>query len=249
MDSLGDRMKEYERDFRTRLPKRQTQILRADGKAFHTYTRGCEKPFDFKLIDAMDQCAIALCKEIQGAQLAFVQSDEISVLIQYHKKFDSQAWFDRQVQKMVSVAAAIASSEMTVQSANVFGEIRRAAFDARVFILPEAEVANYFLWRQNDWTRNSVQMLARSLYSQKKMMNKNNTELQEMIWQKGQNWNDLPTYLKRGRCILKEVYLPKVADSFDSVGAYRTRWVIDSEIPIFSQDREYIEKLLALEEE
>jgi tRNA(His) 5'-end guanylyltransferase len=241
-NALGSRMKEYENDFRTRLPRRQTTILRVDGKAFHTYTKTCDEPFDLKLIDGMNECAIELCKEVQGAQMAYVQSDEISILIHYHKRFDSQAWFDRGIQKIVSVAASIVAATMTEQSVAIFGEIRKAAFDARVFILPDAEVANYFIWRQKDWTRNSVQMLARSHYSHKQLENANISELQEMIFLKGENWNDLPTHLKRGRCVVKEACMSESRD------VTRARWVVDNEIPIFVQDRDYVERYLVLEE-
>lgn len=80
-DSLGDRMKRYEQACRTSLPPRMPVIMRVDGRAFHTYTRGCSRPFDEALIGAIDQVAIALCDEIQGAQIAYVQSDDISILI------------------------------------------------------------------------------------------------------------------------------------------------------------------------
>jgi len=162
-DSLGDRMKGYEKDFRTKLPDRFPVIMRVDGRAFHTWTRGCEKPFDETLIGAMNDCAISLCKEIQGAQVAYVQSDEISILIHGYKRFNSETWFGNQVQKMCSVAAGITSVAMSFESMKMFGRYKVAHFDARVFIVPESDVVNYFLWRQNDWTRNSVQMLARSL--------------------------------------------------------------------------------------
>lgn len=131
---------------------------------------------------------------------------------------------------------------MTVESQNVFGKIKPAQFDSRVFSIPETDVVNYFLARQQDWTRNSIQMMARSFYSSKECKNKNNGKLQEMIFQKGKNWNDLDTYLKRGRCVVKkefELTCPKII---------RAKWVVDNEIPIFSQDREYISKYLGVEE-
>jgi tRNA(His) 5'-end guanylyltransferase len=236
-DSLGDRMKGYEQASRTNLPRRMPVIIRVDGKAFHTWTRELKRPFDSNLEVAMNLTAFYLCKEIEGAVLAYVQSDEISVLVHNYKRLSSQPWFDNQVQKMCSVAAACASSAMTCASDCVFGEIRRAMFDARVFVLPEAEVCNYFLWRQKDAVRNSVQMLARSLYSHAECENKNNSQLQEMCSQKGQNWNDLPTQLRRGRCIVKNTGLP------------HNDWEIDNKIPLFNEDRTYIERLLATEDE
>jgi tRNA(His) 5'-end guanylyltransferase len=244
-DSLGDRMKSfYEDAFRAKLPGRMPVILRVDGKAFHSYTRGCERPFDDKLIAAMNTVALTLCQEIQGAKIAYVQSDEISILIHNYTKLDTSAWFNNNIQKMVSVAAGIASGVMTEESQSIFPEMKRAVFDARVFVLPEAEVCNYFLWRQQDCSRNSVQMVARSLYSHKDCENKNNSELQEMILQKGQNWDKIATHYKRGRCWVKTH-----ARWPEEPGLGHLNWNLDQEIPIFSQDRTYIEQHLAREQE
>lgn len=239
-DSLGDRMKIYEATWNTYLPPRMPLILRLDGKAWHSLTKSCQKPFDEKLINALNKTAIRLCEEIQGAQIAFLQSDEISILIHNYKRLDSKSWFDNKLQKMLSVSAAIASSTMTLETINVFGKYRNAEFDSRAIIVPESDVCNLFYWRQKDWTRNSVQMVARSMYSQKECYGKNNSQLQDMIHAKGQNWNNLPVHLKRGRCVIKESYVVN--------GANRSRWVVDNNIPIFSKDREYIEKYLKTED-
>lgn len=262
-DSLGDRMKIYEGAYRATLPIRMPVVIRIDGKAFHTYTKGCKKPVDQGLVDCMNTTAIELCKSVQGCQLAYVQSDEISLLLVNYQDVNSQAWFDNNVQKMVSIAASIASVTFTMNSYKIWApktwaEVDPGAgpmsesdfnssayFDARAFILPKEDVTNYFLWRQQDATRNSVQMLARTLYSHKECTDKNNSELQEMIFNKGINWNDCSTTQKRGRCITKQI-TSKVAHnpkSGESVMALRKEWIIDNEIPIFSQDRSYIDKL------
>lgn len=223
--SLGDRMKVYEKAGRTMLPRRMPVILRIDGKAFHSFAAHFVKPFDEGLIRAMDEAAIELCQEIQGAQFAFVQSDEISILVHNYKRLNTEAWFDNQTQKMASVAAAIAAASVSLRYE------RRAHFDARAFVLPEAEVCNYFIWRQQDWTRNSIQMCARSLYSHKQCDGKVQSEMQEMCFQAGLNWNDLPVRLRRGRCIVRA----------------ERGWHVDNEPPIFTQDREYVERHLAVE--
>jgi len=258
-DSLGDRMKTYEDAYRTSLPIRMPVILRIDGKAFHTYTRGCKRPVDRGLVDCMNETAIALCKAVQGCQIAYVQSDEISLLLTNYMDLDTQSWFDNNLQKMVSISASVASVTFTLNSSKIWGsdtvdsqagdliEVPRykaAYFDSRAFIIPKEDVNNYFLWRQQDATRNSVQMLARSLYSHKQLENKNNSELQEMIFQKGINWNDCPTTQKRGRCIIKQMVMkegknPKTGEVFT---AQRSEWVVDNEIPIFSQDPGYVER-------
>ena len=234
-------MKGYERAGRSALPPRMPVIIRLDGKAFHTWTRGLERPFDERLIAGMDAVTLAVCEEVQGAQIAYVQSDEISILLHNYKRLDTQAWFDNQVQKMVSVAAGIASARMTSVSAEMFGKTKEAIFDARTFVLPEEEVVNYFLWRQQDATRNSIQMVAQSMYSHTELHKKNTSDLQEMIFAKGQNWNELPTRLKRGRCAVRRVQ--------DDALAVRAHWAIDNEPPIFGQDRAYVERHLEVERE
>jgi tRNA(His) guanylyltransferase len=233
-DPIGDRFKEYELASRATLPRRMPVILRVDGKAFHSYTTGCQRPFDKRLMNAMNNVALKLCKEIHGAKLAFLQSDEITILIHNYKKLNSGAWFDNQVQKMVSVSAAIASTTMTIESEAVFEKIKPAYFDSRVFVVPESEVCNAYLWRQKDCIRNSVQMLARSLFSHKECNNKNVQQLKELCLTKGTDWDSMPPEFRHGRCVLK----------IDS------KWVVDENLPIFlGKDRIYVERFLAVEPE
>jgi len=265
-DSLGDRMKSYEGSYRISLPIRMPVIIRIDGKAFHTYTKGCKRPMDQGLIDCMNETAKTLCKSVQGCQIAYVQSDEISLLLSNFVDLDTQSWFDNNLQKMVSIAASIAGVTFSLNSNKIWGDeeaeggdgypiyypIRKPAyFDARAFVLPKEEVVNYFLWRQQDATRNSVQMLARSLYSHKQCTDKNNSELQEMCFQKGVNWNDCPTSQKRGRCIVKQLSNREATNlkTGETVIALRSEWVVDNEIPIFSQDRSYISQYVYTENE
>ena len=262
-DSLGDRMKSYEDCYRTHLPIRMPVIMRIDGKAFHSYVKGkspvgkeVEKPVDQGLVDCMNETAIELCKEVQGCRLAYVQSDEISLLLTNYQTTDTQSWFDNNLQKMVSISAAVASVTFTQLSWKIWGVdysnedpyylTKEAYFDSRAFVIPKEDVVNYFLWRQQDATRNSVQMLARSLYSHKECTDKNNSELQEMIFQKGINWNDCPTSQKRGRCIIKQSsekssLNPKTGEY---ITAIRNEWVVDNEIPIFTADRSYIDRFV-----
>lgn len=263
-DSLGDRMKSYEDAYRAHLPIRMPVILRIDGKAFHSYTRKCKKPVDEGLVECMNDTAIELCKQVQGCRLAYVQSDEISLLLTNYQTLDTQSWFDNNLQKMVSISAAVASVTFTENSYKIWGFhddaegtgfegmgytsaiTKPAYFDSRAFVLPKEDVTNYFIWRQQDATRNSVQMLARSLYSHKECENKNNSELQELIFQKGINWNDCPVPQKRGRCIIKKVSTrtslnPKTGEV---VIADRSDWVVDNNIPIFTSDRHYIDQFI-----
>jgi len=236
-DSLGDRMKGYEACWKFNFPNRLPVILRIDGKAFHTYTRGCDKPFDMNLIHVMDDTAIKLCEKIQGAVFAYVQSDEISILVYPWRDTNSQAWFDNELIKMVSVSAGIASARFTACSSYIFGEPKEAVFDSRAFVIPEHDINNYFIWRQKDWERNSIQLLARSIYSHKELDGKGHEALHDLLHAKNVNWNDLAVNLKRGRGIKKESYI-------GNENSLRSRWVVDNNIPVFTQNREYIQELL-----
>jgi tRNA(His) 5'-end guanylyltransferase len=231
-DSLGDRMKEnYENRTRILLPRRTYTIIRVDGKAFHSYTRGLERPFDDKLINDMDETAAYMCKNIQGAKFAFVQSDEISILLTDFENLTTDAWFDGNIQKMASVSASLATAK--------FNELRPgkiALFDSRVFTVPTTvEVENYFVWRMQDTVRNSISSVAQSLYSHKELEGKNTDKMQEMCFQKGVNWDSFAPKYKRGRLIIKEQY--------DKEGTVRSRWV-STEPPIFTQDREFLSNLI-----
>lgn len=231
-DSLGDRMKEfYENRTRNFLPRRTYTIIRVDGKAFHSYTRGLIRPFDEKLINDMDETACYMCKNIQGAKFAFVQSDEISILLTDFEGLTTDAWFDGNIQKMVSVSASLATAK--------FNELRPnkiALFDSRVFTIPSnIEVENYFIWRQNDTTRNSISSVAQSMFSHRELENKNTDQMQEMCFQKGVNWNDFSTKLKRGRLIVKQDY--------EKDGATRSKWV-SVDPPIFTQERKVLQSII-----
>jgi len=269
-DELGDRMKSfYEDRTRTKLPRRSYTIIRIDGKAFHTYTKGLERPFDMWLMEDMDATAAYLCKNIQGAKFAYVQSDEISILITDFDDLGTHAWFDNNLQKMASVAASMATAEFNrlrlmrgfgnyeqtpMQGRAIISQFNMAQFDARVFQIPfAAEVENYFIWRQQDATRNSISSAAQSLYSPKELNGVKTDGMQEMLFQKGINWNNYSPREKRGSLIRKVERKFIKSDSIKAVAKTpntqviddkhiftRSKWEADPETPIFTQDREYL---------
>lgn len=197
-DSLGDRMKSaYEDRNRIKLVRRTPVILRLDGRAFHTLTRNMEKPFDNNFINNMQKTAEHVFQNIQGAKACYTQSDEISILICDYDTVDTAAWFDYNVQKMVSIGASMASVFMSMRLQ------KPVEFDARCFNIPREEVMNYFRWRYNDWVRNSVQMLARAHFSHKELNHKGRADMHEMLHAKGVNWADLKPVQKNGTIILK----------------------------------------------
>jgi len=199
-DSIGNRMKAYYEDrYRFSLTRRTPVIMRLDGRAFHTLTRRMDKPFDGTFSDVMNETAIFLCSEIQGAKCAYVQSDEISILITDFDTLTTDAWFDYNIQKMTSISAGMASVFFYWHGLTEGYPV----FDSRVFNLPKEEVCNYFIWRQLDWIRNSVQMLAQSHFSQKQLHGKNQPAMHEMLHEIGVNWADLPERWKNGTFIVK----------------------------------------------
>ena len=109
-DDLGKRMKEfYEKPAQTKLIRRMPVAIRIDGKAFHTFTRGFQKPFDSILIKAMQKTTKYLCENIQGCVFGFTQSDEITLILIDYQKLDSSAWFDYEVQKMCAISSSMAA--------------------------------------------------------------------------------------------------------------------------------------------
>lgn len=238
--TLGDRMKQYEEATRSYLTNGSPKILRLDGKAFHTFTKQFKQPYDIEIMNAMIVGAKAVMKEVGGiARMSYIQSDECSIVINDAISEGSQPWFANQVQKMVSVASAI----MSVHFSNYVNKVsenkdtlKTAYFDARIFQLPTVdEVVNNLIWRQQDATRNSISQWSRSMFSHKELQGKNCSEMQDMMMvQKKFNWNDAPTWTKRGVVVYK---IPGVKDG------ERTVWIDDMEIPIFTKDRDYITSL------
>jgi len=231
--NLDDRMKLYERSVGTKLMPRCPAIIRVDGRAFHTFTRGMEKPFDTNLNELMVHVAAKLCAEIHTARMAYAQSDEISILLTDYNRFNTQQWFDGKVQKIVSIAASIATEAFNRKVPHLFdGDMhwRSAHFDARVFSLPKEEVCNYFVWRQKDAVRNSIQSLGQAHFSHGALQGKSCNQIQEMLFSQRQiNWNDCPVIQKRGFCVIKQDV-----------------WALD-EPPTFTDDREYIDNLVFVE--
>lgn len=281
-DALGDRMKEfYEDRFRIKLPRRSNVVMRIDGKAFHTYTKGLNKPYDEGLMSDMDETTKYLCENIQGAKIGYVQSDEISILITDYDELSTSAWFDYNVQKMCSIAASLATAKFnqlrmarsTWYGSDTAGSLdqddiekfKLATFDARIMVIPyDEEVVNYFIWRQQDATRNSISMAAQSMYSHSELNGKKAADMQEMIFQKGINWNDYPTRFKRGSAVInvKEFFKrPKGSkvkgtkiDSTDFIRASREEFDVYErskwqavETPIFSQEKAFLKWKFSVE--
>lgn len=294
-DDLGVRMKTfYEQIPKTKLMRRCPVAIRIDGKAFHTFTRGFHRPFDDVLIKSMQETMKYLCENIQGCVLGYTQSDEITLILVDYKKLTSSAWFNYEVQKICSIAASVATVAFNKFFEEYVDKYRfskwdgvskyedgtqeyiqtllnavdkGAMFDARCFNIPKEEVTNLVYWRQLDASRNSIQMVGQANFSHKELQNKSCNDIQDMLMtQKGINWNDLPTYQKRGSCCVKVNHFIEnekgtqicfsegCSDPFEDeetlTGVYRSNWIIDTDIPIFKgEGREYIDRLVFVGEE
>lgn len=254
MKTLEQRMKEYENVNRFYLTRRTPIIIRIDGRAFHTFCKGFKKPYDRIFAESMQATALNLCKNIEGCKLAYTQSDEISLLLTDYDELETQAWFDKNLQKIVSISASLATlyfnksfKDLSEQWFERYYEAWNnskeddkyfetlcnrqftATFDSRAFCLPKEEVANYYIWRQKDATRNSINSLAQANFSHKSLQGLNVNQVQDkLVNEKGINWNDQLTEFKRGICCIKT----------------EEGWKIDKEIPVFTEDRNYIERLI-----
>lgn len=291
---LANRMKEYEKRNKYYLHRRLPVIIRLDMRAGHTFTRGFQRPFDEVFMKTMQETAKYLCENVMNCKLAYVQSDEISLLLIDYEKLNTEPFFEYRIDKLCSIAASMATmafnkcfekniNDWNSKNTSTFHEAwlnpedeklyhaylnaydKGAMFDARVFNIPKEEVTNCIYWRQLDASRNSIQMVGQANFSHKELQYKSCNDIQDMLMiQKGINWNDFPTYQKRGTCVVKEEYwveknsgeeyLEEYTEVLNRTGGEdndvkRTRWVIDKDIPIFKgEGREYIERLVMVGE-
>lgn len=278
ISDLAERMKGYEKRNRYYLQRRMPVILRLDMRAGHSFTRGFERPFDEVFIKSMQDTAKYLCENIQNCKLSYQQSDEITLLLIDYDKLNTDCFFDYRVDKLCSIAASMATMAFNKFFRDNVGDYlyenyddqyladyikilqnavdKGAMFDARCFNIPKEEVTNLVYWRQLDASRNSIQMVGQANFSHKELQSKSCNDIQDMLMtQKGINWNDLPTYQKRGSCCVKN----KIVIESDGVvttiqlrdtSKSENEWIIDTDIPIFrNEDREYIDRLVFVGEE
>ena len=197
--TLGDRMKSYEKVSRPFLTAGVPVIVRVDGKKFSTFTKGFDRPFDKKIMNAMETAARKTAEQMQGFKLGYVQSDEASFLLTDFDDIKTQGWYGYNVNKLVSVSAAYMTVHFYKLMQVYLDAMSCPVFDSRAFSVPNDDVANYLLWRRKDWDRNSISMYAQSNFSHKELHGKNKDDMHEMLHQKGKNWtNDLTGREKNG---------------------------------------------------
>ena len=222
---LAKRMKNYEEIGKSFLTKRVPVIIRIDGKSFHRVTKKhYEKGYSQAFTSHMMSVAFNVMTEMQGCKFCYRQSDEISFLLTDYRTIQTDGWFDYSLNKLVSISAACASAAMSTILNCV------TMFDSRAFSIPKDDVCNYFIWRQQDATRNSIQMVGQQNFTKTELHKKSCNNIQEMLFsERDINFNDFPAEQKRGSCI---------ADG-----------ILDHSIPIFTKEREYIERFVNIRED
>jgi tRNA(His) 5'-end guanylyltransferase len=211
-DNLGDRMKQYEfQETSRRLLPGLPIYARIDGRGFSRFTRGMHRPYDQRMSAAMVLTTKSLVEDTH-ATIGYVQSDEISLVWMPSNNEGVQAWFDGKTMKMASVLAGLATASFVRALFLEFGLEEGLAlmnqaphFDARVISMPgDMEAANMMLWRNMDATKNAISMAASHYYSHKELQGRSGSEKQEMLWQKGINFNDYPDFFKRGTFVRRD---------------------------------------------
>jgi len=257
VDKIGDRMKaNYENISKHKLTRRTPVIIRLDGCAFHTFTRKFVKPFDDLFSRAMQETTKYLCEHVQGCKIGYTQSDEITLLLIDYDTLETSAWFDYKLEKITSVAASMAalafnrafgrlmtdrmkkSDNDENQNVVYYNAFEKGAyFDARAFNIPKEEVNNCFVWRQLDAERNAINSVAQSLYSQNELCGKKLNDTRILIAKKDHDITTYPVKYQRGSCCIKR---------YDEQGC--SEWIIDENIPRFSEDKNYVEQYVFLDE-
>lgn len=228
-DDLGNRMKTYEQTSQTNLLRRMPVVIRLDGKAFHTFTKGFKKPFDEFFWNTMRETTKYLCENIQNCVLGYCQSDEITLVLVDYYELNTDVWFKNNIQKLCSISASMCTyyfnlsllhfKDMLVLKQNMNIDepvnnetikfinskiIKGAIFDSRCFNIPREDVTNCLLWRQKDCYRNSISSVAQTLYTHKELQNKNSKDKLQMIADKGFDWDGLNEMYKLGTFVLKD---------------------------------------------
>jgi tRNA(His) guanylyltransferase len=200
-EGLDDRCKRYELAEAGRSAMRGLPLLaRLDGRAFHTFTRGLRRPFEPGMSTSMIETTRYLVQEMT-ALIGYTQSDEITLAWYEPSSSTSEYAFSGRFQKLASVLAGLASAKFVQLVAKHLPSKadETPCFDCRVWQVPTlADAADVFVWREDDASKNSVSMAASAHYSDAELDGKNGSQKQEMLFGKGVNWNDYPSFFKRG---------------------------------------------------
>ena len=265
---LANRMKEYEKRNQYYLQKRTPVAIRVDGRSFHTFTRGFKRPFDYIFMKSMQETAKYMCENMGNAKFAYVQSDEITIILTDYDTLETDCWFNYRTDKLCSIAASMATmafnkffyvnataeknkieketgaDEPHPRYANEYYKAlnraidKGAMFDARCFNIPKEEVTNLIYWRQLDAIRNSIQMVGQANFSHKELQNKSCNMIQDMLHE--QKGINWNDY---PTVYKRGTAVVKVTIESERINA--SNWIIDTEMPILKgEDRAYVDDLV-----
>lgn len=248
-NTLGERMKRYEVVSQGLLMRRMPLIVRLDGKAFHSFTKGREKPFDVNLSSAMQFATQYLVKNIQGCKFGYTQSDEISLLLTDYDSLETEAWYDSNIQKIVSISASFCTRifNRRLHALDMMDQTKElkppkdAFFDSCAFNVPKEDVCNYFVWRQQDCRKNAISVAAQSHFSPKQLHKMKSGDKISMLATKGIDFEkDYPSQFIMGAVYHKDLPYEKIV---------KVETDCDINVPDFKENREYVERWVYVDSE
>lgn len=235
---LRQKIRDHEDQFRSKIPEGQPIIIRVDGRAFHTLTKGLKKPWDKSFDCGMNEIAYKLAEEVSSAVISYVQSDECTVIATPYTKENTQPWFGGGIQKIASVSASLA----TIAFNDAFAcEYNYGAFDARVFSVPKEDLYQVLFDRQEDGIRNSILTYAQHHIGKKKIHGKNTLQLREELASIGLPWEDLEDKFKYGRMVYKKPTQVKVKGEDKTI--IRNKWTMRDAL-YFRQYPDFLNNLI-----
>ena len=253
-DELGDKMKRFEMMEAGRLLMPGLPIVaRLDGRAFHTFTRGLERPYDARMSRMMIETTRYLVRK-EHADIGYTQSDEITLVWLPKEELP----FGGRVQKLCSILPSMAAAVFNHYMLEFMPEKKEAfpCFDCRVWQVPSVEtVLEVLRWREMDATKNSVTMAASKYYSHTELHGKGRADQHEMLHAKGVNWNDYPDFFKKGSYLkriavrreLTQEELSRIPEAHRPTSPVWRTEVLEMELPPFNQIEHPLETLFGAE--
>ena len=254
-DSLGDRQKDYEAAYDSKIIRRTPVMVRVDGRSFHRVCKKLKKPYEPLLLEAMAHTMFFVVSEMAGAVFAYQQSDEITFVLRNDQSLDSEAWYGNRIQKIASITGSLA----TLGFNNAIRELGTkldlsgdALFDARVWGMPTiSEVVNNLIWRQQDCTRNSISGAAQAVVGKKfgkktalKMLHglSSKDKIEMMLNDCGIVFEEeFPSAFRMGVGAYK---IPMIIPTKDGENSTRKKWTIDWDLPNFVTERDFVYNLI-----
>jgi tRNA(His) 5'-end guanylyltransferase len=211
-DPLGNLIKGWESSYERTAQRGMPLVARLDGRSFHTWTSGLNRPYDIRFQECMISAATSLLNDLTPI-VAYVQSDEITICWNIAPDSKAEYPFGGRIQKLASVLASIATNGFNEKARRVLPQKPPACFDARIFQVPGSEdLVRVLLWRENDAVKNSVSMLAQSVFSHKELHGVGTGQKIKMLEERGIKWADQPSHFKKGLYLKRNSHMRALTD-------------------------------------